>query len=86
MRALRKLFADELELLERDLQVAMPDSRVLSERLHRLRASSGFCGAAALAAAALRLQKTLETGLTRDAMTDFLRTCSATRQALAAER
>jgi CheY-like chemotaxis protein len=85
MRALRKLFADELELLERDLQVAMPDSRVLSERLHRLRASSGFCGAAALAAAALRLQKTLETGLTRDAMTDFLRTCSATRQALAAE-
>ena len=86
MRALRSLFAQELEALEHDLQAAMPDSRVLSERLHRLRASSGFCGAAALAAAALRLQKALAGGSTRDAMTDFLRTCSATRQALAAQR
>jgi len=86
MRALRTLFAQELEALEHDLQAAMPDSRVLSERLHRLRASSGFCGASALAAAALRLQRALAGGSTRDAMTDFLHACSATRQALAAQR
>jgi CheY-like chemotaxis protein len=86
MRALRSLFAQELEALERDLQSAMPDSPALSERLHRLRASSGFCGAAALAAAALRLQQALGRDLASAAMTDFARTCSATRQALAAQR
>ena len=86
MRALRSLFGQELETLERDLQSPMPDSRSLSERLHRLRASSGFCGAAALSAAALRLQQALGSDLASDAMTHFARTCSATRQALAARR
>jgi len=87
MRALRSLFAQELEALERDLHNAMPDSTALSERLHRLRASSGFCGAAALAAAALRLQQALGRDLASSAaMEDFERTCSATRQALAARR
>ena len=84
MRALRTLFVQELEVLERDLQALAPDSQSLSERLHRLRASSGFCGAAALAAAALRLQQALGGAMARDAMSDFVRTCSATRQALAA--
>jgi CheY-like chemotaxis protein len=86
MRALRSLFAQELESLERDLQSAMPDSPALSERLHRLRASSGFCGAAALAATALRLQQALGCDLASAAMADFERTCSATRQALAERR
>ncbi|HET7065845.1 MAG TPA: response regulator [Rudaea sp.] len=86
MRALRSLFAQELEALERDLQSSMPDSPALSERLHRLRASSGFCGAAALGAAALRLQRALGRDLASDAMADFARTCSATLQALAAQR
>jgi CheY-like chemotaxis protein len=86
MRALRSLFAQELEVLERDLQSAIPDSRILSERLHRLRASSGFCGATALAAATLRLQQSLGRDLACDAMTDFVRICSTTRQALAVQR
>jgi len=86
MRALRGLFAQELEVLEHDLQSTMPELRVLSGRLHRLRASSGFCGAAALAAAALRLQQELGRDLARDAMTDFVRICSVTRKALAAQR
>lgn len=86
MRALRSLFAQELEALERDLQSAIPDSLALCERLHRLRASSGFCGAAALAGAAQRLQQALGRDLASDAIADFARTCSATRQALAAQR
>jgi CheY-like chemotaxis protein len=86
MRALRSLFAQELEIFERDLQCAMPDLPALSGRLHRLRASSGFCGAAALGAAALRLQQALGQDLTSEAMEDFERTCSATRQALAGQR
>jgi CheY-like chemotaxis protein/HPt (histidine-containing phosphotransfer) domain-containing protein len=86
MRALRKLFAQELELLERDLQSAAANPRALSERLHRLRASSGFCGAAALAAAAQRLEQALGCDLTSDAMANFARACSTTRHALAAQR
>jgi CheY-like chemotaxis protein len=86
MRALRSLFSQELEALEHDLQSATLDLRALSERLHRLRASSGFCGAAALAAAALRLQQALGRDLAGDAKTDFVSICSATRQALAAQR
>jgi CheY-like chemotaxis protein/HPt (histidine-containing phosphotransfer) domain-containing protein len=85
MRALRSLFAQELEALEHDLRSATPEVRVLSERLHRLRASSGFCGAPALGAAALRLQHALGRDLARDAMSDFVRICSATRQGLAAQ-
>lgn len=85
MRALRKLFAQELELLERDLQSAAENPQALSERLHRLRASSGFCGAAALAAAALRLQQALGGDLASAAMANFARACSTTRRALAAQ-
>jgi HPt (histidine-containing phosphotransfer) domain-containing protein len=87
MRALRGLFAQELEALERDLQAApTTDSQVLSGRLHRLRASSGFCGAAALAAAALRLQGALARDSAHDAMAEFARICNATRTALAEQR
>ena len=84
MRALRALFAQELEILEGDLQTAAADTKSLSERLHRLRASSGFCGAAVLAAAALRLQQALGGAMADDAMTHFVRACSATRLALSA--
>ena len=85
LRALRGLFAQELELLEHDLQGAALGSALLPDRLHRLRASSGFCGAAALAAAALRLQQSLGSEFASDAMADFVRACHATRQALAAQ-
>jgi hypothetical protein len=69
---LRSLLALELEALEHDLQSATPDPRVLSERLHRLRASSGFCGAAALAAAAFACNRRW-VAIGGDAMADFVR-------------
>jgi CheY-like chemotaxis protein len=87
MHALRTLFARELDELERDLATltAAREATNLRDRLHRLRASSGFCGALALAGAALRLQRALAgdvTGLP-DAIAAFLQTCRATRHALA---
>jgi hypothetical protein len=54
-------------------------------RLHRLRASSGFCGAVALGAAALRLQRALNSADNYEAaLADFMQTCHATQRALAA--
>lgn len=64
LRALRGLLALELEQLERDLtqgDLATNPSR-LGERLHRLRASCGFCGASALAARAADWQDALRAG------------------------
>lgn len=57
---------------------------VLAERLHRARASCGFCGALALAAHAAQLQDTLRagnrfTGAQRDA---FVAVCRETAAAL----
>ncbi len=56
MRQLRSLFAEELRLLLDDLDALMATPTVLSERLHRLRAACGFCGATALAEEALRVK------------------------------
>ncbi|HEY7871271.1 MAG TPA: response regulator [Rudaea sp.] len=86
LRALRGLLAQELEELERDLthgDLAACPAR-LDERLHRLRASCGFCGASALAAHAAQLQSTLgaETCCT-DAQRDaFVAACRETAVAL----
>lgn len=83
LRALRSLFAQELEELERDLthgDLAASPAR-LDERLHRLRASCGFCGAPILAAAAARLAGELRVG-TMPPLDEFLRTCRETAMAL----
>lgn len=51
LAALRRLFATELAQLARDLPTLYDDRPALLDRLHRLCASAGFCGAPALAAA-----------------------------------
>jgi len=84
LRALRELFAQELEALERDFD---DDSTATGSRLHRLRASCGFCGASLLGNATAMLERALRSG---DAsppklVQEFQQACRATRQALAAD-
>ena len=85
LHALRGLLAIELD----DMQTkyagsAIVDHEELSARLHRLRASCGFCGANALASAAIALQQSLRTNrhVDRTDMTRFLVLCSTTAKAL----
>ncbi|UXI69667.1 response regulator transcription factor [Tahibacter amnicola] len=58
LRALRALFADELRELPAVLSAGAGagDGSAVRDRLHRLRASCGFCGAVALDQACVRLQ------------------------------
>jgi CheY-like chemotaxis protein/HPt (histidine-containing phosphotransfer) domain-containing protein len=83
LHALRSLLARELEELERDLTHGdlARNTAKLGERLHRLRASCGFCGAPILAAAAARLAGELRVD-TMPPLDEFLRTCRETAQAL----
>jgi two-component system OmpR family response regulator len=61
LRALRTMLADELTKLCNDLGRDAIEKNALLDRLHRLRASCGFCGAPKLAAAAVALEKSLRT-------------------------
>ncbi len=56
LRALRMLLLEELVNLDRQLDALARNPLALSERLHRLRAACGFCGADELANAAAALQ------------------------------
>ncbi len=60
LQALRTLLRQELILLDRELDSLSHDRENLRERLHRLRSSCGFCGAAALSAQTVRLQQQLD--------------------------
>lgn len=84
--ALRGLFAGELDALAEELdQFAANNDRVaLVDRLHRLDASAGFCGAPALAQAisALREQLEVDSMWPTQAIANFLSTCMETRAAL----
>jgi CheY-like chemotaxis protein len=61
LRALRKLLAAELEIAL-DVDVASGEQiGSLRDRLHRLRASCGFCGATTLAESAFKLESALTT-------------------------
>jgi two-component system OmpR family response regulator len=85
LRALRGLLALELEALQENYaDVAVIDSDELVARLHRLRASCGFCGATALASAAAGLQHSLRTSasIDRKAAERFFDLCGATATAL----
>ncbi len=60
--ALRSLFVEELHRLTHDLEQAPAPAPMLADRMHRLMASCGFCGASALAAAAAALKRQLDQG------------------------
>lgn len=60
LRTLRALFADELDTLSGKLADLLDDPPALRERLHRLRASCGFCGAIALGSACATLAGALD--------------------------
>jgi two-component system OmpR family response regulator len=62
VNAMRTLLRVELVSLYQDLDVLLDDPEALAERLHRLRSSCGFCGAAALATQATLLQRHLKLG------------------------
>lgn len=82
--ALRRLFVEELSDLERTWTGGT--DILQQERLHRLRASCGFCGAPALAEAARRLEAALRGDGTsaQKSLEEFLALCRATRAALSA--
>jgi len=83
--ALRQLFAGELHVLEMQLADDAYGDEAAAERLHRLRASCGFCGAMALADVVSRLQEALRNGEdTRALVAEFKDLVSATRLAIAA--
>jgi two-component system, OmpR family, response regulator len=84
MRALRLLLRAELALLHQELDVLTRDHPAFSERLHRLRSSCGFCGAAALSAQTMLLQRQVsQHGVAPPAaLLRFRKTLLATLQAL----
>ncbi|OOG62247.1 response regulator [Rhodanobacter sp. B04] len=83
MLALRRLLREELILLEQELEPLSRDRFGFGERLHRLRSSCGFCGAAALSVQTIWLQQRLaEREATPAALTRFRKTLLTTLQAL----
>ena len=84
--ALRKLLAVELDALPGEVRLFERDADTvaLRDRLHRLEASAGFCGASALALAIGRLRDSLDrdTAWPGAAITDLLQVSAQTRLAL----
>jgi CheY-like chemotaxis protein len=84
LAALRGLLANELdELCASCADIDTLDRQTLAARLHRLRASCGFCGAAALAHTAAVTQTKLNDGVAVD-WSAFLALCASTATALRA--
>jgi two-component system OmpR family response regulator len=83
MRALRQLLRAELVQLERELESLSRNPEAFGERLHRLRSSCGFCGAAALSMQTVWLQQQLSRHeVPPTALARFRRTLLATLLAL----
>jgi CheY-like chemotaxis protein len=85
LAALRGLFARELEGLANEWHSVRNDALALAERLHKLRAACGFCGALALQSAAAELSDALreaESARIEGARMRFQQTLAATRDAL----
>ncbi len=83
--ALRGLFASELEALPGELATFgnRKDASALRERLHRLDASAGFCGAPAVLRAVAGLRIALDAPVwPHAAITDFLAACERARALL----
>lgn len=86
MQALRSLLLLELDALDHQLDQLADDAQELRERLHRLRASCGFCGTTALAAQVIALQQQLKPGhqIDRPALAPFRAALHETMLALQA--
>jgi HPt (histidine-containing phosphotransfer) domain-containing protein len=85
--ALRGLFATELDALPAEIEALAMRSDIagLRDRLHRLDASAGFCGAPTLQAAISRLRRSLDGAHWPAGPLDgFLATCARVRDALGA--
>lgn len=84
VRALRELFGGELYRLADELDTLAMRPAELDERLHRLLASCGFCGADALAVASRRLKRQLDGGTEPSSaeLQQFRDVLMATQQAL----
>jgi CheY-like chemotaxis protein len=85
LHALRALLAQELTSLAADLRSDdCTQTQSLYERMHRLRASCGFCGAPALAAAAVAVQRAARSSPTtvHKAVSNLLDLCRLTAGAL----
>ena len=85
LSALRSLFATELDTLAREFDALLRDRAALGERLHRLRAACGFCGAVSLQTAAAELSDALhdsDTARIAGCSDEFRRRLAATRAAL----
>jgi len=83
--ALRGLFAHELDVLPTELAAyaQRQDADALRDRLHRLDASAGFCGATAVRQAGSSLRAALATTAWPDAAVDeFLLVCAQVRRQL----
>jgi len=87
LAALRGLLIAELDALPAEIARfgERGDVAALRDRLHRLDASAGFCGAPALAAASVTLRTAVDAdaGLPRTAIDDFLAACADVRAQLA---
>jgi CheY-like chemotaxis protein len=85
MQALRSLFDDELRHLMQDLDALARRPDELGERLHRLLASCGFCGATALARQTESLKRRLaDSDTDADALAAFRDVVTATLHGLSA--
>ena len=83
MRSLRMLLREELIVLEQELDRLSLDRTGLIERLHRLRSSCGFCGAASLSVQTALLERQLaQHDATPAALQHFRTALRATLQAL----
>ncbi len=85
VNALRGLFAAELDALPAELAALQRQPDAVRERLHRLDASAGFCGAPAIVRAANELRAALASPPWPQAAVDaFLAVCARTRARLTA--
>jgi two-component system, OmpR family, response regulator len=87
VKAMRSLLRIELAGLYQDLDPLLRDTSALADRLHRLRSSCGFCGAAALGAQTALLQRQLKQEQTGSAvpLARFRRALLATIEVLGAD-
>ncbi|MEO8460460.1 MAG: response regulator [Dokdonella sp.] len=91
LNALRELLAAELTRLPDEMEelTGASDVPVLCDRLHRLEASAGFCGASALSEAIITLRASIDSDLrapSPEAIAAFLAVVTATEKSLTTPR